>query len=155
MTDKPHLTPAELEALSHWASHGQPGVPQTATFVPDAETLANLHGFVAPESVPVELGFDPEQTVTLLRGFEPQQMEDKWMLIATIADGATAASVGFYRSWTRNLTIVLDLELTPDGAQATRLTWETSAERVKPIGGVEHWRGQVLEVCRWVLGMAV
>jgi hypothetical protein len=138
------LSPEEEAALIHWSSYGRPGGPTTSRFVP--EDRSKLHDFIAPESAPWNQVFDEEQTLRLLRGFEPEVMEDKW---AVYSDGLT---VHFHRSWTGAQIVQLELELTETGSRAVRGTWETDAATLK--GGSEEFaRTTFAEVCRWVLGM--
>ena len=148
------LTPDEAAALTHWSTFGRPGTPSPHRFVPDADALARLHSFVEPGSGVWPYAFGDAQTGALLDGFEPEAMEDKWLIYSDDISDAATTSIHFHRSWTGQEIIRVDLALTATGSTLTSAMWELDAAVLKNPGE-EFARSTFVECCRWVLGVVV
>lgn len=146
------LTPAETAALAHWSAFGQPGTPPAERLVPDAAALSRLKPFSEPASGTWSDTFDDAQTRALLNGFEPEVMEDKWLIYSDDISDAATTSVHFHRSWTGQQIVRVDLQLTATGSMLTQATWEMDDAGLKNPGEA-FAREMFLECCRWVLGM--
>lgn len=148
------LSPEEHDAIAHWAAYGRPGEPGPERYVPNDAYRATLHDFVAPATGLWAILFGPMQTEVLLRGFHPEEMEDKWVVYSDDPSGDGTTSIHFHRSWTGNKIIQVDLELTATGSRCVGATWEMDGEIVK--GASEEFARQTfVEVCRWVLRMPI
>ena len=150
----PDLTPDELAALAHWATHGRPGTPPVEQYIPDADELARVQLMVAPATAAWADRFDLAQTAALLRGFPRGEMEDKWIVFADDPAPSGSTAVHFVRSWTGAEIIRIDLQLTDKGSHTTLASWETDAERIKNPTE-EFARTTFVEACRWVLRFEV
>ena len=142
-----------LDALAHWSSFGQAGVPPAARYIPTPEDLARFSSFVSPASGAWSYHLDASQTAGLLRGFEPDAMEDKWFVYSDDVSESGAASVHFLRSWTGRPIVTVTLQLEDVGSRVTQATWETDAAHlVTPTEAFA--RSTFEECCVWVLRIA-
>lgn len=85
--------------------------------------------FVKPHCLTWITVLSTESLGTLLHGFTPVEMEDKWFIYTNGPDTSGAATVNFYHSWTRENTAEL----------AVKIAWgEDSA--------TELWSGRIVEL---------
>ena len=107
----------------------------------------------------------PLSTAHLLRlihGFRPVEMEDKWFIYADGPDVRGDATLHFHRGWTGDKVAQLEIKVSwgDDGAaeewtgEIVELVMEGEVEEAADDDTVEEMtKFQVLEACRWVLGV--
>ena len=160
------LTPDERAALRHWSLYGQPGVPPAHRVSGDAWKTKD---FVTPMISPWDIPIPRADLATLLLGFRPREMEDKWFVYATGPDARGNVAVHMHRSWTgfKILELKIKIPLAPegggggvgsegtlaeDGARVTELVWESDPDRHRNQTE-ERAREEARSVCSWVLGV--
>jgi len=103
----------------------------------------------------------PEQLPTLLQGFKPREMEDKWFVYADGPDDDGLATMHFHRSWTGYKMTEISIQIGKSGAkdkddegsiQITSITWETGGEAQRHPS--ENGAKETVEsICKWILGV--
>lgn len=96
----------------------------------------------------------PEQAYSLVMGFKPQQMEDKWFIYSEGPDRSGKLKIHFHRSWTglkmAELFVVIDLK--GEGAgKILGIKWNGSSQ----TNGMneEEAKYMISTTCAWVLGV--
>ncbi|KAK3215745.1 hypothetical protein GRF29_8g923973 [Pseudopithomyces chartarum] len=136
-TPPPHMTslnPKEHpRALPHALTYKLPR-PKTPTPPPDPP-LRHAHHALPPSphvrTVPWNVFLTPSQVYTLILGFRPLEMQDKWFVYAEGPDHSGKCKVHFHRSWTglkmAELFMVVDLK--GEGAgKIVGIKWDGSEE---------------------------
>ncbi|PSN59972.1 hypothetical protein BS50DRAFT_564572 [Corynespora cassiicola Philippines] len=114
------------------------------------------HPMTAAWSLPIE----DSEFRSLIRGFQPEAMEDRWMCCTDGPDQQGSIVVHIYRSWTRKEQFQLKAKaLTVDGeaggngtsgAEITEIKWDRGSE---PNEVAEpQAKDLAAMVCRYVLG---
>lgn len=98
----------------------------------------------------------PEQVYSLVMGFLPQQMEDKWFIYSEGPDTSGKLKVHFHRSWTgtkiAELFVVIDLK--GEGAgKIVGIKWN-GTEQTNCMDS-EEAKYMIEMTCLWVLGINV
>lgn len=152
-----NLTTQEHFALAHWSTYGQPGSsPEKRVTASEWKT----HPFQKPVTSSWSVPIQPSQLSTLLNGFWPRELADKWFVYADGHDAEGHAVLHLHRSWTGMKIAEVAIEIcvagsesAPEGpARITGIIWESSEEVIKR----QDERGAketVSEVCRWVLNV--
>ena len=155
-----NVTPQEDNSLSlrHWSMYGQPGDPPTKRVM--ASDWKTKPFAQEPITSAWKVDIKASDLSTLLNGFRPREMEDKWFIYADEPDSSGQARLHFFRSWTgmKMAEVILQTrEVDRDGtkgesAQITGIVWKSSDEgtRLETEAGVKE---MVREVCRWVLNV--
>ncbi|PHH66139.1 hypothetical protein CDD81_202 [Ophiocordyceps australis] len=130
------MEPTQIRAqASHW-EHTPIQQPAKASW--DAD--------IAPSSVP-----------SLLGGFIPEQMEDKWFIYAQDVDAQGNVLVHFCRSWTGAEVLVLGVRVGLDdeggvdqgaAAKVVEITWEDGGSA---DGGEEAAKNMAVRLCKGIL----
>lgn len=110
-----------------------------------------------PESLPCDLKASGSNFTKLLRGFQPSDMDDRWMCRSDGPDAHGNVVVHFYRSWTGRESFQLKATVAaPDDGSAqdqvariTELVWDKESTAA---GSAEEAKVQAFAVCRAVLG---
>jgi len=98
----------------------------------------------------------PEQVFSLVMGFKPKQMEDKWFVYSEGPDQSGKLKVHFHRSWTglkiAELFILIDLK----GLGAGKIVG-IKFNGTEQTNGMdeEEARYMVSTTCAWVLGVNI
>jgi hypothetical protein len=125
----------EAKALAQWSSFGQAGRPSSIRVRASAwKTKPFKKAERAPWRVPVPA----DKLGTLLHGFRPEEMEDKWFVYADGPDAAGRAKLHMHRSWTGFKVAELDIRTvgnrkheTEDWkAEITAIAFETDGDRI-------------------------
>ncbi|KAF2875859.1 hypothetical protein BDV95DRAFT_615802 [Massariosphaeria phaeospora] len=175
-------THASTKTSTHSSAHTTPPTtapstpPHTST-PPRARALPSTlptTSFPSPSphihTVPWHLPLTPSQIHTLILGFAPQSMDDKWFIYAEGPDRSGKLKVHFHRSWTglkiAELFVVVDMEGGVEGekgGEEGRGKGKGGGGRIVGVkwnGGEEtnglereEARYMVRTTCRWVLGV--
>lgn len=115
-----------------------------------------------PERVPWRVSIPADKLGTLLNGFCPMEVEDKWFIYADGPDADGRAKLHMHRSWTGFKVVEFDIKIIAYRhdetkvwrADFTAIKFETNGERVR--GQTEESaKHQALQVCEWVLGVTL
>jgi hypothetical protein len=155
MVEKPN--PEETKALAHWSSFGQAGRPSSQRVRASAWKTKS---FEKPERAPWKVPIPTEKLGTLLNGFCPKEMEDKWFVYADGLDAVGHVKLHMHRSWTGFKVTELDIRIVSNmndktqdwKAGITAITFETDGDRIRDQSE-ESAKDQALKVCEWVLGI--
>jgi len=121
--------------------------------------------FAKPKTVPWSMNVSKDDIAKLIRGFEPNQMEEKWFVYSEDVyenRRVSGLKVIMVRSWTGIRMFELDVVLSdetdesgvPVSAKVVKLTYETHKKSVD--GADEDWaKSESQEVCSWVLGVTL
>ncbi|PSN65096.1 hypothetical protein BS50DRAFT_622398 [Corynespora cassiicola Philippines] len=96
----------------------------------------------------------PEQVYSLVMGFRPRQMEDKWFIYSEGPDNSGKLKVHFHRSWTgmkiAELFVLIDLKGLGAG-KIVGIKWNGTDE----ANGLEEDEAKYMieTTCSWVLGV--
>lgn len=96
----------------------------------------------------------PEQVHSLVTGFKPREMEDKWFVYSEGPDNSGKLKVHFHRSWTgmkiAELFVVIDLK--GEGAgKIVGIKWNGTDQTYRM--NAEEAKYMVSTTCSWVLGV--
>ena len=147
-----------FESIRHWSLYGQRGSPSTNRVT--ATDSTNIRPFTKPETATWDAHLLASEVPTLLSGFRPRQMEDKWVVYADGPDAQGIAVVHMHRSWTgkKSIELTVAVPLGNDGilgqedARVTDISWETHYENnyEQDEETAKEW---ATEVCNWVLSV--
>ena len=154
------LTPGQFRAVEHWSKYGRKGQPSNRRYGGPEGTDRESNSFSSPVTATWDIKIPRAELPKLLNGFEPQQMEDKWLIYADGPDAEGNAAVHMLRSWTgyKVLELKIKVPLDEDGefreedSTITEIVWETDRERyINPTE--EGVKAEARAVCNWVLDL--
>jgi hypothetical protein len=155
------LTAAKRAALAHWATalkDKSTSPPASVAQTPQIfkhSWQGHLHSMSRPIATAWTVGpIPPAQVQSLLAGYSPHDMEDKWLIYSSgLAKdaGPGEAAVHVCRSWTGFETFVFTLQVKDNGeGLITQLAYETDEERCSGMDEQEA-KVRVADVCQWYL----
>ncbi|CAI6338196.1 unnamed protein product [Periconia digitata] len=150
-----NLTSDERESLLHHSVYGRKGERPTERFNPIEGW--EKHAMTKPITSEWNQPVPRTELVKLLNGFQPREMEDKWLVYADGPDAQGNASVYMYRSWTHYLNLELKLvinldengEFAEDNHRFTEIIWESDHERARQQE--EQAKETAKKVCEWCM----
>jgi hypothetical protein len=142
---------------AHGPSSGQAGRSSSQRV---AASAWKTKPFKNPERAPWEVAVPADKLGSLLSGFRPEEMEDKWFVYADGPDAAGRVKLHMHRSWTGFKVAELDIRAIANKydktrvwkAEITAIAFETDGERIRDQSE-ESAKDQALQVCEWVLGV--
>lgn len=108
-----------------------------------------------PRTVPVDVAIPASDLEKLLRGFVPEQMEDRWFCFADGPDATDRVLVHICRSWTGLEQYMLEVHARRrddgewDGATITKLSWPAGEGAAS---GEADAKEMASSVCNWLMG---
>jgi hypothetical protein len=104
---------------------------------------------VLPTSAKWNLGIKDTDYNKILKGFMPQQMEDRWVCVADEPDAQGSTVLHAARSWTGEEQVSLTVEAGRSGVgpKIGKLTWETNN-----YGTEDEARELAVNICKHILG---
>ena len=167
-TNTDATTPTEDNTLvagtMHFASFGVNGDSDRSVHRVSASGWT-VKVFGKPKTIPWLMNVSKDGIVKLIRGFEPNQMEEKWLVYSEdVRDNGRVSGlkVTMMPRWSGRrmfeLAVVFSEESDANGepvaAKVVKLTYETHKKYVD--GGDDDWaKSETQEVCNWVLGVTL
>ncbi|KAH7353722.1 hypothetical protein B0T11DRAFT_331641 [Plectosphaerella cucumerina] len=114
------------------------------------------HPIKNPKTAPWDLPISLDDFNKLIKGYQPQAMEDRWMCRADGPDAQGNITVYIYRSWTGYEHYQITAASSPDGSESdmkgariTGVTWESGKS-----GGIseEEAKDLAIKICRAKMG---
>lgn len=105
-------------------------------------------------TVPWNVYLPPEQVYSLVMGFVPADMEDKWFIYSEGPDNSGKIKVHFHRSWTgmKIATLFMVIDLKGEGAGTiVGIKWNGTDQTIGM--SEEEAKYMVSTCCSWVLGV--
>jgi len=108
--------------------------------------------FVAPQTAAWQVPLTARQVHQLVLGFQPQEMEDKWVIYADGpgpkhgADQEHRVEVHFHRSWTGHPIAAVGITVARDGREGAAEHEEGAASSSRPVWRYGYGGGQIAEI---------
>ncbi|OGE46997.1 hypothetical protein PENARI_c078G01842 [Penicillium arizonense] len=156
--DGPEMDNELMAKLQHFVVYGNPGEPPASRV--DGSRWRQRQ-FKDPVTAPWDLPLGRADVTKLVNGFEPSEMEHKWMCCSDDPeDGGTSFEVYMYGSWGGEKRISLQVKVPggiggakvdrgETGARIAGIKWERKSNGV--VIEEEKAKETALEVCNWVL----
>ncbi|KAF2704831.1 hypothetical protein K504DRAFT_416081 [Pleomassaria siparia CBS 279.74] len=120
---------------------------------------------VTPIAHPVTTPWDIPISYTdyneIMKGFEPESMEDKWLCRTDKPNAQGNAFLHLYRSWTQEEQLCLTIKTgdisdtkANDWAKITTISWDTGEEGTEPTVE-EEAKQMALNLCKYLVGRAI
>jgi hypothetical protein len=109
------------------------------------------HPIKNPKTAPWNIPISLDDFNKLIKGFQPQEMEDRWMCRADGPDAQGNITVYMFRSWTGHEHYQITATSPPDGkgAKITGITWESGKNGDVPEEEAKEW---AINICKAVIG---
>ena len=150
-----------MASLRHWAHYGQRGSPPTRRV--KGSDRDHLQLFKKPKTASWNARISAAEIPTILNGFQPQMMEDKWFVYADGPNAQGIAIVHMYRSWTGKKMFELKIDVRSGGGSGikrqsgglvTDIKWESDTETSSGLDEKEA-KEIATGVCTWVMNVKV
>lgn len=113
------------------------------------KTGHHVYRIVNPTTAEWDLSIKDADYKKMLKGFTPQQMEDRWICLADEPDADGNTVLHMARSWTgeEQISLTITAAKNDEGTSIGKLTWQTnnydSEEEVKELA---------VNICKHLLG---
>jgi hypothetical protein len=136
--------------------HPEPRTPESKRVLASDMQATAFPKSSRVQTVAWDVFLTPDQVYSLVMGFAPERMEDKWFVYSEGPDLSGKLKVHFHRSWTgmkiAELFVLIDLK--GEGAgKIVGIKWNGSSE----TNGMneEEAKYMISTTCAWVLGVNI